>query len=130
MNKRKSSLGRNCLHTLSMSLPFCLLWGWLLANNLWLLQKKNHKIPEIRNIRTAQKIWNSPNVGRNKEQSQKSHPKYPLVIKEHVKEVLTVPFERSAWFWKEKAHKFDRDTWWQNNLITPFKYTTVISEGF
>lgn len=46
----------------------------------------------------------------NKEKSPKSHPKYPLVIKEHVKEILTVAFERLAWFWKEKAHKFDGDT--------------------
>lgn len=60
-------------------------------------------LKQLRKYETAQMLG-------NKEKSPKSHLKYPLVIKEHVKEILTVAFERLAWFWKEKAHKFDGDT--------------------
>lgn len=49
-------------------------------------------------------------LGGTRKKSQKSHPKYPLVIKEHVNEILTVVFERLGWSWKEKAQKFDGDT--------------------
>lgn len=70
---------------------------------------------QLRKYETAQML------GGTRKKSQKSHPKYPLVIKEHVNEILTVAFERLGWSWKEKAHKFDGDTWSQNHVITPLQ---------
>lgn len=61
-------------------------------------------LKQLRKYETAQML------GGTRKNPQKFHLKYPLVIREHVKEILTIAFERLAWFWKEKAHKFDGDT--------------------
>lgn len=46
-------------------------------------------LKQLRKYETAQMLGGT-------RKNKKSHPKYPLVIKEHVKKILTVAFERLA----------------------------------